>query len=526
MLYSIFHFSFFIEDNIYINPHNINMKFSEGVIAFAILAIILLFYYSSPSSMYAADVCVLTGFTSLEESDRYFRDPYVGNETRMLRVITYSLMPRPCMTNCAQIMDEARGILSKIYKNRIASDVLSLEQYLLLVWNDCIPESQYPANLMLNLKLFRSFRDRMPPPYVNSSLNELRTMLYVNNSFSPFFLDCDRLTLSDLNINEAGACGESNCRIDCTTEPNFSPSTWRRDKFSTMEEAEAYINDPGISEECRLVRAALLVPITTINQYVTDNQAKLLVEEALLCKATNAEQSVYTTARRTQYNDPTLGQATIGQAIPLEEQNRTLYSVSDLESYVMGIARNAGWDYDLTTIKKLMYTTELGNPSRASSIENMFFLAKKIPMFKDAPEVRAPHEAWMPANVISNSNGNLLYQNSSGQIHYPNDYDDAGNPVYVDTEGRVHYLWSPYTNSTAGKAIYTNSTGRAQYPNMINSNGYPYHLNSDGNRHYMASNANDMWGKNITVPGFVHDNLGVLINKHNGERFSAVKSSI
>lgn len=504
------------------------MEISGVVIAFVILALLLMFYYSG-STMYPADMCVLTGFTSLSNADKYFNDPNVRNETRMIRVITYSLMPRPCMTNCTQIMSEARNILSKIYKNKIAIDVQSLEKYLLSVWNDCVPASQYPDDLVLNLKLFRSFRDRMPPPYVNSSLNELRTMMYVNNTFSPFFLDCARLTLSDLNINEAGACGESNCRLSCDIEPNFAPTTWKRNKFSTMEEAEAYIKDPGISDECRLIRAALLVPITTINQYVTDNQAKLLVEQALLCDnkyLTNSMPSVYSTARRTQYNDPTLGQVTIGQEVPLERQERTIFSVSDLESYVMGMAKNAGWDYDLATIKKLMYTTELGNPARASSIENMFFLAQKLPQFKDAPNVRAPHEAWMPSSVISNSEGNLLYQNSDGQIYYPNDYDDAGNPVYVSPEGRVHYLWSPYTNSTAGKPIYTNSSGRAQYPNMINSNGYPYHLNSDNNRHYMAKNANDMMAKNITVPGFVHDNLGVEINKHNGERFSAVKSGI
>lgn len=501
------------------------MKMSGAIIAGIILAILVISYFTK-NHIYGQDVCILSGFNSLADADKYFRDPFVSNDTRMLRVITYSLMPRPCMTDCNRIMEEARIILKNLYVNKIAYDVQLLEEYLLLIWNDCIPAHQYPADLMLNLKLFRSFRDRLPAPYVNASLTGLRSMMYINSTYSPFFLDCDRLVSADLRMSESSVCGAGSCKLNCEVEPNFSPTTWKRDKFDSLEEAEAYINDPGITDECRLVRAALLVPITTVNKYVTDSQAKLLVEEALMCDPKELLPSVYEEANRTAHKDTGLGTVIIGQKDDVEAPKRSIFSISDLEAYVMGMAKNAGWDYDLATIRKLMYTTELGNPKRASSLENMFFLAQRLPMFKDAPNVRAPHEAWMPADVVSNSDGNLLYQNTDGQIHYPNDYDDAGNPVYVDPQGRVHYLWSPYTNSSAGKAIYKNSSGRAQYPNMINSSGYPYHMNSDGIRHYMSSNANDMWSKNQDVPGVVHDALGNEYNKHNGERFSAIRSAL
>lgn len=477
------------------------------------------YWYGSP---YRDDACVLSGFANLDAARLYIEDPSASRDIQLRRAVMYSILPRPCDGTCGDIISRADAIVAELRKQKVAFSVPELEAKLLRLWNGESAIADFPVSLHWNLRTFLSHRQRLPPQFTRYELRDFKYMLYVNTPYSPFWVDCTRSYTKDLVLSP-GACTKTNCRKSENIEPNYDANFFTRDKFNNMTAADAYVNDPGISDECRLIRAGLLIPIAVINDYETDAQAKTRIEVTLGCNLEIGE-----------YNS---------RNSPEASEFGNFKTVEDLETYIMGMVKGYGWDIDMTTLRRLLYTTELGNPKRANSVQHLFYQAQNMSAFNQQPKVDLSNSfSYSPSMVSTNSQGNPIYINASGQPHYPNDEDDAGNPIYVNSGGSIHYLYDPASGVKRGTPIYTNS-GRDYYPNQVDENGFPMYLNSTGKRHYYPNDLKYMQQHGISYVGermtnTVHANGNMVLsadgaektpklkNRHDGNRFASVNTMI
>lgn len=461
----------------------------KGLIFAVIILVILYLIWTQPWRVFPDNLVYISGFPSWDVAQTYIEDPEASEDVKMKRVVFYSLVSSPCGGDKQAIMNEASKVVD-LLKAEGCKSVEYLHQWLLRVWNDCVDITTLQSELKTRFAQFKGYRLRLPPPYVDATMLDLKNMLYVYNSFSPFFVDCSR------SINPLPAQyrtylqSEQSCRSSCGVEPNYSPNVWRRDKFATLEEAERYIGDKGISERCRVVRAALLIPLVKLNQNQNELQSKAVIEDALYNSGELVLQSIRT--------------------------------VRDLDNFVHGIATSIGWKYDIDTIRRLMYTTEYGTPVRANSLQHMFQLATSVLKFSDAPKVEAEGIIPTGADVYRDSAGNPMYLDASGVPHYPNEKDDAGNPVYVEG-GVVHDL----TSSPTKKPVFVGLDGEPKYPNVIDSNGYPAYLDANGIYNYYDTNAKDMEMNNIVMKGYAYDAMGKVVSERmQNNRYLAVTSDL
>ena len=456
----------------------------KGLITGIVILLILYMIWTQPWRVFPDHLAYISGFPSLESAKRDIEDPEASEDIKMKRIVLYTLISTPCGGDKSKLMAEAYNVVQAL-KNEGCKTSGYLHQLLLNVWNDCYDITKFPADLRNRFAQFKSYRYRLPPPYVDATMGDLKNMLYVYNSFSPFFVDCSRRAINQVPSEiRTYLQTEQTCRSSCGVEPNFNPNIWRRNKFPTIEEANKYVNDPGLSERCRVVRAALLIPLIKLNQFTSDMAAKTLVEDS--------------------FNNPQQHDDT--------DVLSAIHTVSELEQYVHGVAVSAGWKYDLDTIRRLMYTTEYGTPARANSLQHLFYLATKVPKFSNAPKMEYS-DSTIPvgANVYRDSRGNPMYLDMYGVPQYANEKDDMGNPVYVDTAGKIHYLVDPSADSTAGRPIFIGTDGEKKFPNVVDSNGYPAYRDQNGTYHYYDTNAKNMKINNVQLSGYAYDNKGRVV---------------
>ncbi len=455
----------------------------KGFIVAMVILLILYMIWTQPWRTFPDHLAYISGFPSWASAKTYIEDPEASEDIKMKRIALYTLLSTPCGGDKSKLMVEASSIVNQL-KAQGCQTAEYLHQWLLKVWNDCYDITKLPTDLRNRFAQFKSYRYRIPPPYIDATMNDLKNMLYVYNSFSPFFVDCSRGTINQMPQElRTYLQSEQTCRSSCGTEPNFNPNVWRRNKFATLAEAEKYIKDPGISERCRVVRAALLIPLVKVNQFTSDMDAKTIVEDAL--------------------NHPA-------------ETLNSINTVDDLDQFVHGVAQSYGWKYDLDTIRRLIYTTEFGTPTRANSIQHMFYLATKVPKFSDAPKVESDQTAKQyGADIYRDSRGTPMYLDMYGNPQYANEKDDMGNPVYIDAVGKVHYLVDPSNDSTTGRPIYMGTDGEKKFPNVIDENGYPAYKNANGNLNYYDTNAKLMKINNIKMKGYAYDYQGNVVDLTN-----------
>ena len=355
----------------------------------------------------------------------------------------YALLSDQCNASCKQLRNEAKKIVIELKLNGLARNVVELENYLLLVWNNCTNPASFPEKIAAYLLNFQSYRQRLPPPHFDATLRDLRMMLYVRHSHSPFFIDCQRSDLAPPRHFDTGTGTDVLCRKNCGIEPNYPPSMWRLEKFETFAEANAYINDPGITEHCKLIRASLLIPIANIGNYTRGNDAKALVEEVLRTEAgygiqvgnSNANNSLGTRVKSVSDRPNLKGYidqngnynvVIVSQDGYLDENGNPVVvptgvtwvdvqpgqskpmikTVRDLENYMWGAAKSIGFNHDLLTLLRLMYTTEYGNPARADNGDHLFIQAACLPKFAQeawAVDIQEAHK--LPCSVVPNSSG-------------------------------------------------------------------------------------------------------------------------
>lgn len=448
-----------------------------------VILLVLYLIWTQPWRTFPDHLAYISGFKSWDVAKTYIEDPKASEYIKMKRIVLYSLLSTPCGGDKSALMAEASGVVNQLMAQGCkTSDYL--HKWLLNVWNDCYDITKLPADLRNRFAQFKSYRYRLQPPYIDANMHDLKNMLYVYNSFSPFFVDCSRGTINQMPQElRTYLQSEQTCRSSCGTEPNFNPNVWRRNKFATLAEANKYINDPGISQRCRVVRAALLIPLIKVNQFTSDMDAKTAIEAT--------------------FNNPS-------------DILKDIHSVSDLDQFVYGVATSLGWKYDLDTIRKLMYTTEFGTPTRANSLQHMFYLATKVPKFSDAPKVEYDQSSVMiGSNTYRDSRGTLMYVDMYGNPQYANEKDDMGNPVYVDNNGKVFYLSDPNQESTAGRPIFIGTDGEKKFPNTVDSNGYPAYVDANGVYNYYDTNAKLMKVNNIQLNGYAYDYQGKIVDLKN-----------
>jgi len=330
--------------------------FSMAVIAMIVILIIMVIYSASRKDRKFPDSeCKLNGFASLTEAYEYIKDPEASNDVQMSRCLMYSLLSDQCQAKCSDMLLKSKQLAGLFKVHNLAKNVDELELYLLLVWNGCAAPTSFPNELAPYLLNFASYRQRLPPPHLDSTLNDLRTMLYISQSYSPFFVDCGRSNLAPKRYFDSGMLDTASCRKSCGVEPNYPTSFWSLNKFATMSEADAYVNDPGVSDQCRLVRAAMLIPVANIGAYFDGRDVKNLVQSSLLLEG--------------DLNNSNDGTA------------KTIKTVDDLEKYMLGAANSLGFNRDMATLRRLMYSTELGNPVRASNPDAWFMGIACLPEF-------------------------------------------------------------------------------------------------------------------------------------------------
>lgn len=347
---------------------------SMAVIAVIVILIIMVIYSANRKDRNFPDSeCKLDGFATMAEADAYILDPEASADVQMTRCIMYSLLSDQCNAKCDQILAKAKQLANSFKVHNLAKNVQELERYLLLVWNGCVSSTNFPADLSAHLLNFQSYRQRLPPPHLDATLNDLRTMLYVRQSYSPFFIDCSRANLAPKRYFAVDLLDNASCRKNCGVEPNYPTSFWSLNKFATMAEADAYVNDPGVTEQCRLVRAAMLVPIANIGAYFDGRDVKNLIQGALLL----GDEFGYSNANG-------------NKTTPIK-------TVRDFENYMLGAAKTLGFNRDLATLRRLMYSTELGNPVRASSADAWFMGIACLPEFAGeswAREINPDCKEW------------------------------------------------------------------------------------------------------------------------------------
>jgi hypothetical protein len=455
----------------------------KGLIIAIVILLIFYMIWTQPWRTFPDHLAYISGFPSWAAAKTYIEDPEASEDIKMKRIALYTLLSTPCGGDKSALMAEAGKIVDQL-KKQGCQTAEYLHKWLLSAWNDCYDITKLPEDLRNRFAQFKSYRYRIQPPYIDATMNDLKNMLYVYNSFSPFFVDCSRGTINQMPQElRTYLQSEQTCRSSCGTEPNFNPNVWRRNKFPTLAEAEKYVNDPGISERCRVVRAALLIPLVKVNQFASDLDAKTTVEYAL--------------------NHP-------GEVL------QSINTVADLEQFVHGVAVSINWNYDIDTIRKLMYTTEFGIPTRANSIQHMFYLASKTTKFSDAPKVETDQSATQfGPNIYRDSRGTPMYLDMYGNPQYANEKDDMGNPVYVDTTGKIHYLTDPSQESTAGRPIYIGTDGEKKFPNTVDANGYPAYVDANGVYNYYDTNAKLMKVNNIKMNGYAYDYSGKVVTSEN-----------
>lgn len=455
----------------------------KGFVVAMIILLLLYLIWSQPWRVFPDHMAYISGFPSWEVAKTYIEDPKASEYIKMKRIVLYTLLSTPCGGDKSALMAEASSVVDQLMAQGCKTSEY-LHKWLLSVWNDCYDITKLPADLRNRFAQFKSYRYRLQPPYIDATMRDLKNMLYVYNSFSPFFVDCSRGTINQMPQElRTYLQKEQTCRSSCGIEPNFNPNLWRRNKFPTLEEASKYINDPGISQRCRVVRAALLIPLIKVNQFTSDLDAKTTIENAL--------------------NNPT-------------EILKDINTVDDLDQFVHGVAISLGWKYDIDTIRKLMYTTEFGTPTRANSLQHMFYLATKVPKFSDAPKVEYEQKGIpIGSSVYRDSRGTPMYLDMYGNPQYANEKDDMGNPVYVDNNGKVFYLSDPNQESTAGRPIYVGTDGEKKFPNTVDENGYPAYVDANGIYNYYDTNAKLMKINNIPLKGYAYDYQGNVVDLKN-----------
>lgn len=348
--------------------------FSVVVIAILVILVIMVIYSASRKDRKFPDSqCKLDGFADLTEAYEYISDPQASGDVQMTRCLVYALLSDQCNAKCTDILLKAKQLAGLFKVNNLAKNVDELERYLLLVWNGCVSPTSFPADLSAYLLNFQSYRQRLSPPHLDATLNDLRTMLYVRQSYSPFFIDCGRSNLAPKRYFAVDLLDRTSCRKNCGTEPNYPTTFWSLNKFETLAEADAYVNDPAITDECRLVRAAMLVPIANIGAYNDGRDVKNVIRSALLLEGgLNAGNNA-------------------------NSNKSAIKTVADLENYMMGAARTLGFNRDMDTLRRLMYTTELGNPARASNGDSWFMGIACLPEFRDeswAKDINPDCQNW------------------------------------------------------------------------------------------------------------------------------------
>lgn len=372
--------------------------FSVIVVAIIVILIIMVIYSASKKERIFPDsYCKLDGFLDLQEADAYIRDPEASSDVQMTRCIIYALLSDQCQAKCDSILVKAKQLALAFKTSNLAKNVDELERYLLLVWNDCVKSTMFPASLSAHLLNFQSYRQRLQPPYIDATLADLRSMMYVRLSFSPFFIDCGRAHLAPKRYFNTGTSTDVLCRKSCGVEPNYPTNMWSLNKFASLSEADAYVNDPAVSDHCRLIRAAMLVPVANIGHYTNGNDAKALVEAAIMAEGayglgntgdlSNSSSTVASGYQRddgrTKIDNQELKNVNQGLVNSNAQKISPIRTVEDLENYLLGAARTMGFDSDMTTLRMLMYTTEFGNPARASNGDAWFKSISCLPAFRD-----------------------------------------------------------------------------------------------------------------------------------------------